>query len=152
MNIRLTEQERIRVLNGEDVFAIMQKVLLRENKCDRDKEHFLIIGLDADSRILCIGLVVLGGVTSVTVKPMETFRVAVLKNAVSVILVHNHPAENVTPSDETDKDLTDRLILGRISPYSRLRSPHYRHQTIPQLRSPGTHGRIATKPQMGAAL
>nr|VFK28045.1 MAG: hypothetical protein BECKMB1821G_GA0114241_103226 [Candidatus Kentron sp. MB]VFK29371.1 MAG: hypothetical protein BECKMB1821I_GA0114274_100950 [Candidatus Kentron sp. MB]VFK74765.1 MAG: hypothetical protein BECKMB1821H_GA0114242_100950 [Candidatus Kentron sp. MB] len=43
MDIRLTEQERIRVLNGEDVFAIMQKVLLRENKIDRDKGHFRII-------------------------------------------------------------------------------------------------------------
>nr|VFK32776.1 MAG: DNA repair protein RadC [Candidatus Kentron sp. MB]VFK35789.1 MAG: DNA repair protein RadC [Candidatus Kentron sp. MB]VFK77492.1 MAG: DNA repair protein RadC [Candidatus Kentron sp. MB] len=39
---------------------------------------------------------------------MEILRVAVLKNAVSVVLVHNHPAENVTPSD-ADKDLTDRL-------------------------------------------
>nr|VFK31665.1 MAG: hypothetical protein BECKMB1821G_GA0114241_108913 [Candidatus Kentron sp. MB] len=75
MNIRLTKQESIRVINGEDVFAIMQKVLLRENKIDRDKEHFRIVGLDADSRILFIALVVLGGVTSVTVKPMETFRV-----------------------------------------------------------------------------
>nr|VFK26312.1 MAG: DNA repair protein RadC [Candidatus Kentron sp. MB]VFK35624.1 MAG: DNA repair protein RadC [Candidatus Kentron sp. MB] len=44
---------------------------------------------------------------------MEILRVSVLKNAVSVILVHNHPAENVTPSD-ADKDLTDRRILGRI--------------------------------------
>nr|VFK22253.1 MAG: DNA repair protein RadC [Candidatus Kentron sp. MB]VFK32648.1 MAG: DNA repair protein RadC [Candidatus Kentron sp. MB]VFK76012.1 MAG: DNA repair protein RadC [Candidatus Kentron sp. MB] len=60
MNIYLAEQERIRVLNGEDVFAIMQKVLLSENKIDRDKEHFQIVGIDADSRILFIELVVFG--------------------------------------------------------------------------------------------
>nr|VFK24347.1 MAG: DNA repair protein RadC [Candidatus Kentron sp. MB]VFK34305.1 MAG: DNA repair protein RadC [Candidatus Kentron sp. MB]VFK76644.1 MAG: DNA repair protein RadC [Candidatus Kentron sp. MB] len=50
----------------------MQKVLLREHKIDRDKEHFRIVGLDADSRILFIKLVVLGGVTSATVKPMAS--------------------------------------------------------------------------------
>jgi len=45
---------------------------------------------------------------------METFRVAVLKNAVSVILVHNHPDGDVIPSDP-DKNLTDHLIqVGRI--------------------------------------
>nr|VFK28438.1 MAG: hypothetical protein BECKMB1821G_GA0114241_10377 [Candidatus Kentron sp. MB]VFK32839.1 MAG: hypothetical protein BECKMB1821I_GA0114274_10376 [Candidatus Kentron sp. MB]VFK75942.1 MAG: hypothetical protein BECKMB1821H_GA0114242_103621 [Candidatus Kentron sp. MB] len=54
MSIRLTEQESIRVMNGEGVFAIMQRVLLREKKIDRDKERFWIIGLDADSRILFI--------------------------------------------------------------------------------------------------
>nr|VFK59758.1 MAG: RadC-like JAB domain-containing protein [Candidatus Kentron sp. TUN] len=109
MNIRLTAQEKIQVLNGEDLFAIMQKVLLREDKIDRDKEHLWLVGLAADNCILFIELVVLGGVTSLTVKPMEVFRVAVLKNAVSAILVHNHTAADLTPS-EADKDLTDRLI------------------------------------------
>nr|VFJ72848.1 MAG: DNA repair protein RadC [Candidatus Kentron sp. FW] len=114
MDIKLTEKQKIKVINGEDVFAIMQRVLLREAKIDRDKEHFWLVGLDADNRILFIELVSLGGVTSATVKPMEVFRVAVLKNAVAAILVHNHTAENVTPSD-ADKDLTDRLIqVGRI--------------------------------------
>ena len=114
MNIKLTAQEKIQVINGEDLFAIMQKVLLREQKIDRDKEHFWIVGLDAGNRILFIELVSLGGVTSATVKPMETFRVAVLKNAVSAILVHNHTSRDLTPSD-ADKDLTDRLIqVGRI--------------------------------------
>nr|VFJ66623.1 MAG: DNA repair protein RadC [Candidatus Kentron sp. DK] len=114
MNIKLTAQEKIQVINGEDLFAIMQKILLRENKIDRDKEHLWIVGLAADNRILFIELVVLGGVTSATVKPMETFRVAVLKNAVSAILVHNHTSRDLTPSD-ADKDLTDHLIqVGRI--------------------------------------
>ena len=114
MNIKLTAQEKIKVLNGEDIFAIMSKILLREAKIDREKEHFWIVGLDADNRILFIELVSLGSVTSTSAKPMETFRVAVLKNAVSVILVHNHTSRDLTPSD-ADKDLTDRLIqVGRI--------------------------------------
>nr|VFK64703.1 MAG: DNA repair protein RadC [Candidatus Kentron sp. TUN] len=64
--------------------------------------------------MLFIELVVIGGVYSVTIKPAETFRVAVWKNAVSVVLVHNHPGGGVKPSDE-DKDVTDHLIqVGRI--------------------------------------
>ena len=45
---------------------------------------------------------------------MNVFRVAVMKNASRVILVHNHPSGSLTPS-EADKDITDRLIqVGRI--------------------------------------
>ena len=70
MDIQRAELEKTRVLNGADVFAIMRRVLLRENKIDSEKEHFWITGLDGDCRILFIDLV-LGGVTSATVKPME---------------------------------------------------------------------------------
>nr|VFK64234.1 MAG: RadC-like JAB domain-containing protein [Candidatus Kentron sp. TUN]VFK72720.1 MAG: RadC-like JAB domain-containing protein [Candidatus Kentron sp. TUN] len=91
MDIKITEQERIRVVDGQDVFDIMRRILLREERIDQDKEHFWMVGLDVSSRLLFIELVVIGGVYSVTIKPAETFRVAVWKNAVSVVLVHNHP-------------------------------------------------------------
>ena len=114
MDIKITEQERIRVVDGQDVFDIMRRILLREESIDQDKEHFWMVGLDVSSRLLFIELVVIGGVYSVTIKPAETFRVAVWKNAVSVVLVHNHPGGAVRPSEE-DKDVTDHLIqVGRI--------------------------------------
>lgn len=40
MDIQLSEEDRVKVLNGDDLYAIMQKVLLRENKIDRNREHF----------------------------------------------------------------------------------------------------------------
>ena len=46
MNVKLTGLRKTRILNSDDVFDIMQKILLRENKRDRDKEHFRIIGLN----------------------------------------------------------------------------------------------------------
>ncbi|MBL1277837.1 MAG: JAB domain-containing protein, partial [Ectothiorhodospiraceae bacterium] len=65
-------------------------------------------------KILFVELVSLGSVNATTVEPMNVFRVAILKNAVKVILVHNHPSGNLTPSP-ADKDVTDRLIqVGRI--------------------------------------
>jgi len=97
MDIKITEREKIRIINSDDIFAIMRKVLLRENKIDREKEHFWIIGLGANSRLLFIELVTIGWLTSASVKPVETFRVAVQKNAVGAILVHNHPEERLLP-------------------------------------------------------
>ena len=66
------------------------------------------------NKILFIELVCMGSVKVATVEPMNVFRVAVMKNAVKVILVHNHPSGELTPSKD-DKNLTDRLIqVGKI--------------------------------------
>nr|VFK61112.1 MAG: DNA repair protein RadC [Candidatus Kentron sp. TUN] len=114
MDIKLTEQERIKVFDGQDIFGIMRKILLREEQIDQDKEHFWMVGLDVSRRLLFIELVVIGGTYTANIKPAETFRVAVWKNAVSVVLVHNHPGGEVRPSD-ADKDTTDHLIqAGRL--------------------------------------
>nr|VFK12893.1 MAG: DNA repair protein RadC [Candidatus Kentron sp. LPFa]VFK29151.1 MAG: DNA repair protein RadC [Candidatus Kentron sp. LPFa] len=114
MDIKITEKEKIRVIDEQDIFDIMRRILLREEQIDQDKEHFWMVGLDVSNRLLFIELVVIGGAYSANIKPAEVFRVAVWKNAMSVILVHNHPGGVVRPSEE-DKDLTDHLIqVGRI--------------------------------------
>jgi len=114
MNIELTDEQKTQIINSEDVYAIMQKVLLREDIIDQEKEHFWIIGLTTRNKILFVELVSLGSVNATTVEPMNVFRVAILKNAVQVILVHNHPSGDLTPS-MADGDVTDRLIqVGRI--------------------------------------
>jgi len=45
MNVKLKGIQKTKILNSDDVFEIMQRVLRRENKIDRDKEHFWIITL-----------------------------------------------------------------------------------------------------------
>ena len=114
MNVKLTREQKIKLANSDDVFTVMQDILIRENFIDREKEYFWIIGLNLRSKILFIELVSLGSVKATTVEPMNVFRVSVLKGAVKVILVHNHPSGELTPSD-SDKSLTDRLIqVGKI--------------------------------------
>jgi DNA repair protein RadC len=114
MTIHLSEEQRIKLLNADDVFAVMKEVLLREEKIDQEKEHFWMIGLASSNMILYIELVSLGSVKAANVEPMNVYRVAVMKGAVKVIFVHNHPSGDLKPSD-ADKDLTDRLIqVGRI--------------------------------------
>jgi DNA repair protein RadC len=109
MSIELTEAEKIKIINADDLYGIMQKILLREDKIDQDSEHFWVVGLATNNRILFIELVSKGSINRVTVEPMEVFSLALQKRAVSIILVHNHPSGDLKPSWE-DKDITDRLI------------------------------------------
>ena len=92
----------------------MQRILMRENKIDRNREHFWTISLDNAHKILNIELVSMGSINSTLVEPMEVFSVPLQKRAVKLILVHNHPSGEIKPSKD-DKDITDRLIqVGRI--------------------------------------
>lgn len=109
MTVRLTDKDKIKLINSSDVYSIMQKVLLRENKIDRNKEHFWIIGLATNNKILYIELISVGTVAHTLAEPMEIFSIALQKRSVKIILIHNHPSGELTPSG-ADKDLTDRLI------------------------------------------
>ncbi|MFQ0973665.1 JAB domain-containing protein [Gilliamella sp. CG35] len=114
MDIKLTKHDKRYIESTDDVYSIMQRVLLRDNQIDQEKEHLWMIGMNQAGYILYIELIALGSYKSVDVEPMNVFRVAVMKNASRVILVHNHPSGSLTPS-EADKDITDRLIqVGRI--------------------------------------
>ncbi|WP_434778937.1 JAB domain-containing protein [Neisseria sp. Ec49-e6-T10] len=114
MDIKLAKNDKRYIEGTDDVYGIMQRILLRENKIDQEKEHFWIIGMNQAGYILYIELIALGTFKSVDVEPMNVFRVAVMKNASRVIAVHNHPSGGLKPSD-ADKEVTDRLIqVGRI--------------------------------------
>ena len=114
MDIKLGKNDKRYIEGSDDVFSIMQRVLLRENKIDKEKEHFWIIGMNEAGYILYIELIALGSVKAVNIEPMNVYRVAVMKNATRVIAIHNHPTGRLAPS-KADLDITDRLIqVGRI--------------------------------------
>ena len=109
MDIQLTNEEKIKILNSDDIYGIMQKILLREDKIDQNREHFWVIGLENNNRILFIELISLGTINKTLAEPMEVYSLALQKRAVKIILCHNHPSGELTPS-EGDKNITDRLI------------------------------------------
>ncbi len=109
MGIRLSEADKIKILNSMDIYGIMQRILLRENKIDRNREHLWVVGLANNNRLLFVELVSKGTSNKTLVEPMEVFSFALQKRALSIILVHNHPGGELNPS-ENDKDITDRLI------------------------------------------
>lgn len=109
MTVKLTpSQKKVKVLSADDIYAVMQRVLLHEKKFDRDKEHFWLVCLAQNNRILMIELISLGSVKSTIVEPMDVFSFALQKRAVKLILVHNHPSGEMTPS-RSDIDMTERM-------------------------------------------
>ena len=75
---------------------------------DWKKEHFIRLYLNSRSRLEKIELISLGTLNATLVHPRETFRPALVNSAVSVIVLHNHPSEDIEPSED-DIGLTERL-------------------------------------------
>ncbi|MGE5814314.1 MAG: RadC family protein [Acidobacteriota bacterium] len=72
-------------------------------------EQFGVVILDSKHRVLKTRLLSVGSLDASVVHPREVFRAAVLGAAAAVVLFHNHPSGDPTPSDE-DCELTRRLI------------------------------------------
>lgn len=73
------------------------------------KEYFLALHLDGKNRVVCIDMVSTGSLNQSIVHPRETFKTALLSSAAAIILMHNHPTGDPTPSSE-DLTITRRLI------------------------------------------
>jgi DNA repair protein RadC len=80
----------------------------------RKKEHFLVLYLNTRNQLLAKEFVSIGTVNASLVHPRECFEPALRVSAASVILVHNHPSGDPSPSEE-DRELTRRLAeAGRL--------------------------------------
>ena len=76
---------------------------------DAAQEMFVVLCLNTRNRIIDRVLVSLGIQDASLVHPREVFRPAILKSAAAVIIVHNHPSGDATPSAE-DIRITRQLI------------------------------------------
>jgi len=76
---------------------------------DRKKEHFVALFLNARNQVICREDVSVGSLNASLVHPREVFAPAVGSAAASLILAHNHPSGDVTPSRE-DIELTRRMV------------------------------------------
>ncbi len=74
-----------------------------------DREHFKALLLNTKNQLIHIVTVSIGSLNSSLVHPRELFKDAVRASAAAVILIHNHPSGDTTPSRE-DIDITKRLI------------------------------------------
>ena len=74
----------------------------------RDVEHFGVLLLDSRHRLMRTVIVAVGGLNAASVEPRDVFRDAVLGRAAAVVVFHNHPSGDPTPST-ADVELTRRL-------------------------------------------
>jgi DNA repair protein RadC len=75
-----------------------------------DQEHTVFLALNCRNRIIGFRHTGSGTLDRAMVDPRMIFRDALLLGAANIILVHNHPSGDPTPSKE-DRDLTRRLVL-----------------------------------------
>jgi DNA repair protein RadC len=76
---------------------------------DRRKEYFMALLLDGKNRIIRRAQISEGSLNQSIVHPREVFNVAVRESAAAMILLHNHPTGDPTPSPE-DLEVTRRLV------------------------------------------
>jgi len=73
------------------------------------REHFVVVMLDGRHRPVAYQVVSVGTATASLVHPREVFQPAVGVGAVAILVAHNHPSGDPTPSAE-DREVTDRLL------------------------------------------
>ena len=76
-----------------------------------DQEHLRVLALSSKNEVLGIDVVYVGNVGSAIVRVAEVVRPAVRRNCPAIIIVHNHPSGDPTPSDD-DVLVTRRLVTG----------------------------------------
>lgn len=102
--IGLDIQTRAAIKSPEDV-----KNIVMEEMRYFDREHFRVMYLDRKGGLLAMEDISVGGLHSSIAHAREVFKNAIKRSANSVILIHNHPSGDVTPSRE-DIEVTKRLL------------------------------------------
>lgn len=82
--------------------------VLREYLDGVDREHFVALLLDTQNQIIGIHTVTVGTLDASLIHPREIYKAAILANAASVVLAHNHPSGDPTPSAE-DRAVTRQI-------------------------------------------
>ena len=82
--------------------------ILRRQLPLEDREVFVAVLIDTRNQVLGINTVSIGSLSSSIVHPREVFKAAILMGAANIILAHNHPSGDPSPSKE-DIEITRRL-------------------------------------------
>ena len=105
--IRMVEQPPLyskEPMNNPDaVIRVMNEFLSQ-----MDRELFCIVNLQADLTPINMNIVSVGSLNEALINPREIFKSAILSNAHSMMLIHNHPSGNLTPST-SDIQTTARM-------------------------------------------
>ena len=117
-----SDEQRVTIHSPQDVAN-----LLMAEMAFLDQEHLRILLLNTKNQVLGISEVYKGNVNSSVIRAGEVFQEAVRSNCPSVIVVHNHPSGDPTPSQEDvqvtrqlveagrllDIELLDHMVIGR---------------------------------------
>lgn len=101
--IAIQTLDRTLIKSAEDA-----KNMVMEEMRYLDREHFKAMYLDRKLKLMAIEEIAVGSLSSAIVQPREVFKPAIQRSAASIILLHNHPSGDPTPSAE-DIEFTRRM-------------------------------------------
>src|SRR2546425_109595 len=88
--------------------------LLREDSRTQDVEQFRVVMLNTRRRLIRAEPVSQGTLDTILVHPREVFKLAIAANASAIVLVHNHPSGDPTPSEADIKMTRDLIRAGQL--------------------------------------
>ena len=104
------EKESIKLNSSDKIYNYFKDIFI-----DEKQEYFYAIYLDSKSKLIDYKLLFKGTINSSCVHPREVFKYAYLESAYSIVVIHNHPSGDPTPSNE-DIKLTDVLFqIGKLN-------------------------------------
>lgn len=102
--VSLAPEERAIISNPADVSN-----LLSAEMSALDQEHLRVLLLSTRNEVIGVEEIYVGNVNTSVVRPAEVFRPGIRRNATSIIVVHNHPSGDPTPSG-ADASITRELV------------------------------------------
>lgn len=97
--------KQIKIKKSSDVFKYFYH--LYQNKM---QEELMVILLNTKNIVIDYKFVFKGSLNHSIVHPREIFKEAIYSSANAIIIIHNHPSGDVTPSEE-DKKITEKIVL-----------------------------------------
>lgn len=99
------QSKQIKIIHGpEDVFNYFKPLLQYETR-----EHFVVMFLNTKNHVIGHQIISIGSLSASVVHPREVFEAACKAHAATIIVSHNHPSGDPSPSRE-DIAVTDRLV------------------------------------------
>lgn len=95
-----------RITNSKATMEILKSIF--DHETIEHVEYFYCLLLNRHNKVLGVHLVSMGGITGTVVDIRVIFQAAILANACSIVLSHNHPSGNTAPSTQ-DIDITRKI-------------------------------------------
>ena len=136
--LQVRESTGIKAISPSDVYEAMGPEALADREC------FWVLHLNSQMEIVEKELVSMGGLDTASAHPREVYKKAILNSASCLILVHNHPSGDLTPSYEDKKinkrlteagellgiPVTDHIIISTKGYYSFAADKTYRNEDV----------------------
>lgn len=110
VDVRLVLKKEKTLFEGRECNSTEKAMeLVKDLLKELNREHLCVLNLDNKLKVINYSIVGIGNINSCMVSIPDVLRVALLSNASSIILMHNHPSGEVEPSKEDDF-ITEKLI------------------------------------------